>query len=445
MTRRTPEHPRRDWDGQQATPRGRRDAKHDLPGVLRSADSEPLLDLPPASPTSSGLTRALAAHAWAWVAAVLWCGVAWIAFRQYRHALTISYVGVDARPLQRAGQAVLDGTDVYEVHNFVYPPSAAVMSVPLTWVDSTMLARASVAAGEVVIAGLALAAVVAFVAPRPWRPTLAPVLAAGLLGGFVSFHALALGNVSVLLAPVIVGVAVLGGGGRWWWASALLGASLLLKPLLAPVLLVAFLARRWLPPVVCLGAVVVAALASLTFTGGARRIAHVVLTLLRGSILIGDRAVNNLSLTGFAAVHHVPSVELGLARLLVVLLASVCVAVAALVGRTPNRAQVAWTASALLLSVYLAGNLSEVHYLYALVPGAVAVVARARSWIARALALAGLATLSLPLDGLPPRVEQAWSLEAEVVLLLASTAAALASLPAVTRANDSLPDGHAPK
>jgi Glycosyltransferase family 87 len=379
---------------------------------------------PAAAPSGIGAAR----NPWIWVSALLWAGVGWIAYRQYQHAVTVPYLGLDARPLKGAGQAVLNGTDVYAVHNFVYPPTAAVLLIPLGAVDETVLARAAVIAGEVAIAGLAVVAVLTFVPRRPSRAVLPPLLAAGLLAGFVSYHALALGNASVLLAPVIAGVAALGGRGRWSWASALLVLTLLVKPLLAPVVLVPFLARRWRPPLVCLAVAGVLALASLPLTGGVGRIAEVVRTLLQGSVLVGSKAGNNLSLTGFAAIHHVPDDALTVARLLVVLLALLIVIPAVILGRELDTAQLAWTATGLLLAVCLAGNLSEVHYLYALVPGVVAVLARARSWVARVLALAGLATLCLPLYGLATPTEQTWSVAAEAVLLVAFAVAALASL-----------------
>jgi hypothetical protein len=41
---------------------------------------------------------------------------------QGRAALGIRYVGQDLWPLYGAGRAVLDGTPVYAVRNFVYPP-----------------------------------------------------------------------------------------------------------------------------------------------------------------------------------------------------------------------------------------------------------------------------------------------------------------------------------
>lgn len=379
---------------------------------------------PAAAPSRIGAAR----NPWIWVSALLWAGVGWIAYRQYQHALTVWDLGVDAQPLKGAGQAVLNGTDVYAVHNFVYPPTAAVLLIPLGTVDETVLARTAVIVEEVAIAGLAVVAVLVFVSRRRSRAVLPPLLAAGLLAGFVSYHALALTNVSVLLAPVVAGVAALGGRGRWSWASALLVLTLLVKPLLAPVVLVPFLARRWRPPLVCLAVAGVLALASLPLTGGVGRIAEVVRTLLQGSVLVGDKAGNNLSLTGFASIHHVPDDALTVARLVVVLLALLVVISAVILGRELDTAQLAWTATGLLLAVYLAGNLSEVHFLYALVPGVVAVLARARSWVARVLALAGLATFCLPLYGLTTPTEQTWSVAAEAVLLVAFTVAALASL-----------------
>ena len=49
-----------------------------------------------------------------------------------RAALLRHEAGQDLLPLYQAGRAVLQGKPIYQVHFFVYPPTAAVFSVPLT-------------------------------------------------------------------------------------------------------------------------------------------------------------------------------------------------------------------------------------------------------------------------------------------------------------------------
>ena len=79
-----------------------------------------------------------------------------------------------------------------------------------------------------------------------WRPP-AAALAGVVMAGNTSYHALPLDNVSVLLAPFALAVIWLFGRGRWWTGCIVLEVRILLKPLLAAVVLVPLLARRWLP------------------------------------------------------------------------------------------------------------------------------------------------------------------------------------------------------
>lgn len=373
---------------------------------------------PDADPAAHGI-----GPVWAALTLLAWLAAAAAGVLQYRHALTVPYVGVDVRPLRGAGEAVLRGQDVYTVHNFVYPPSAAVLSVPLTAVDPSVLVRASVVVAELAIAALALGAVWVAVPAAPYRPALAGALALVLIGSYVSYHALALDNVSVLLAPVVAALAWLLGSRRWWWGCLVLVATLLLKPLLVPLLLVPLLARRLLPLLVPLVAAGILVIACLPLTGGWARIGEVTGSLLRGSLLVGSRAGNNLSFAGFATVHHLPAGTLTALRVAVVVTALAACTAAGVRPRRWDPAQVAWLATALLLAVYLAGNLSEVHYLYALVPGAVGVAARSRSRPARGLGLVALVLLGLPLWGLPTTSEQALAVAAETTLLAAVTLA----------------------
>lgn len=365
-----------------------------------------------------------ARRAWHVAAALAWAATAVVSVLQYRAAVSKVWFGVDIRPMRAAGAAVLDGGNVFDAHNFVYPPTAAVVSVPLARLDVHVLDRATLVVMIVVVAAVSALSVQLFAPARPWRPAVAALFAGVVLAGNTSYHALPLDNVSVLLAPFVLAVVQLFGRGRWWAGCVVLQLSILLKPLLVVLLLVPLLARRWLALVVTSAVAAGVLLASLPLGGGVDRATRVVHKLLEGSIMVGFRAVGNLSLTGFASVHGVPGPMLTAARLAVGALAVVsCLAAAR--SFPWDTAGVAWLTAVLLGAEYLAGNLSEVHYLFTLIPGAVALLARAPSWIARALAAAGLVALCVPLWWVDNRGEQIASLVGEVALFLAGVIAVL--------------------
>ena len=253
---------------------------------------------------------------------------------------------------------MLAGRNVFDVHNFVYPPTAAVMSVPIAGVDTRQLDRAALLVTIVAVLAVSALSVHLFAPPAWWRPPAAALFAGVVMAGNTSYHALPLDNVSVLLAPFALAVIWLFGRGRWWTGCIVLEVSILLKPLLAAVVLVPLLARRWLPLLVTGAVSATLLVASLQLGGGLSRAHQVLQHLLNGSILVGSRAVGNLTLTGFASVHHLQASAVRAARV-VVAAAAGGACLAALRFRRWDVAEVAWVVTVLVTAVYLAGSLSR--------------------------------------------------------------------------------------
>ncbi len=97
--------------------------------------------------------------------------------------------------------------------------------------------------------------------------------------------------------------------------------------------------------------------------------------------------VANISLSGLGDVHHVNSVVILLARLVVVGLAIAVIAIVASRQPRVSLEVVGPLSGVILAGVFLAGSLSEGHYLFFLIPGAMTAVA-VKSRVTRLLLLA---------------------------------------------------------
>jgi len=301
-------------------------------------------------------------------------------------------VGMDFEPLRHAAQALLRGESVFGDPLFVYPPTAALLLLP-TAIGGEMVAFACwVIIGA---AGLGLAGwLVCWTAVPRHRPYVAGLALLTLLGGLVAHRSLFLGNMSEVLVPLAVGVLLAFQRGRWTLGCALLALSLLIKPLLAPLLLVPVLhgrrrelARTMLPAGILL---VVAILA----VPGGRHFPEVLRYCLAGTNLHGGNAVNNLSLRGWAEGQHAPPALGVVASVLVVLVVTARIAGAWRAGGRPSPV---WLGNVLLLGVFLAGAISEVHFLLVTIATTLLYLAGQhrppRDWL---MFLPGLALLGLP-------------------------------------------------
>ena len=334
-------------------------------------------------------------------------------------------VGIDFEPLRHAAQSLARGESVYGDALFVYPPTAAVVLLP------TVLGPAHVAFTWWVVvcaAAMLLAGWLVCRCAEPGRrPYVLAVAVLGLFGGVVASRSLFLGNLSELLVPVAVGVLLAFQRGRWVPGCAVLAASLLVKPLLAPLVLVAVLHRRW----GALGRTMVPAglllLLSMLLVPGGPDYPAVLRYCLSGTNLHGAYAANNLSLRGWAEGQHAP-------RLLGVLAAGVVgVLVVAGIARVRRRGGCpapVWLGNVLLLGTLLAGGISETHFLLTVLATTLLQLAvqesPARTW---ALFVPGIALFCLPdpyvvlAVGAGAADRQNWLVAGELLLLAALLAA----------------------
>jgi alpha-1,2-mannosyltransferase len=150
---------------------------------------------------------------------------------------------------RRAGQAVLDGTPLYEAPGdrlvFTYPPAAALVSVPLAPLPQRVANLTWTLVQVLVLCGLVSIAFRALLARlRPDRRVLTLGLVAAALALTQPFvENLTLGQVNVVLAGLVV--ADLLARRRWWPQGALIGLATALK--LTPGIFALYLAvtRRW--------------------------------------------------------------------------------------------------------------------------------------------------------------------------------------------------------
>jgi arabinofuranan 3-O-arabinosyltransferase len=154
--------------------------------------------------------------------------------------------GYDTAPLTNAVHAFLDGGPVYTgkgAGDFLYPPSALLLLLPLGALGIAWAGRLFFVVDLATI--LCAAALLLHVFGLRWRGPAGAITLFGLSLAWPVIFTLDAGNVN---GPVLLGLAgflLAAARGRWLTAGACLGLTLALKPILAPVLLVVALYRRW--------------------------------------------------------------------------------------------------------------------------------------------------------------------------------------------------------
>ena len=161
-------------------------------------------------------------------------------------ARTVEAQGYDTVPLWAAVHAMLDGGPVYTEQgagDFLYPPSALVLLLPLGAFD--------LAWGNRIFFFVDLAAILVATAMllelfgHRWRGLGGAIALLGLSVAGPALFTLNAGNVNGPILLGLVGMLVAARRGSWLLAGALLGVTLALKPILAPLLVVLLLYRRW--------------------------------------------------------------------------------------------------------------------------------------------------------------------------------------------------------
>jgi len=328
-------------------------------------------------------------------------------------------LGLDFQPLRHAGQAVLHGRSVYADHFFVYPPSAAPLLLPFAAGSSMAAYQAWLALS--LLALLTAAVLIARAARPTFRWLVFAAAVAGLFSSTVAAGSLWLGNLSVLLVPVAVLILLAFHRQHWVLGCAILAGSLLVKPLLAPLLLVPAVRRRWrallltMPPAAAL-----LGLAMLLVPGG-REFGRVLAYTVNGTNLHGADAVKNLSVRGWAEAQHWPGPA---ATLLAGAVLGVVAAAVVVRVRRVGSAQlpILWLANVALLTTLLVGRLAEVHFLLTLLATVLLQLVLEPGRSGRLGLLPGLLLLGLPAQYVsvlvgPQQSSQSYLIAGEVLLL----------------------------
>ena len=375
-----------------------------------------------------------------------WLAVLVLAVGTVHTAVGDPSAGLDLRPVRAAGTALRTGHPIYGVPRFVYPPPAALVG----WVESYLPVRTDVA----VVTALEVLGVAATVLlfhrclrPHRWSLPIGALVTVLLLEGDLLAGVLWLDNASVLLLVPCAVVLRLWGRGRWAAGAAVLAATFLVKPVLVALVAVPVAWRRWrtalLAVAVPAGVVGMAVVAS----GNLASALRIGVRLDGGSILVGRQSVYNLSLAGLRDRHHLDGTLVGLLRLAVVAGAALVVVRCARRRITVTPVTVGAAGALALSTVFLAGPLSEDHYLLLLLPGALAAAdgssRAARVLLAGALALAGYPSSILPAMG--PVAHQVAYVGIELLVLVASALTLASTGPGTgtprtgERADDALP------
>lgn len=161
-------------------------------------------------------------------------------------ARTVKSQGYDTVPLWNAVHALLQGDPVYTAAgagDFLYPPSALLLLLPLGAFDLSWGNRLFFFVDLAAI--LVATAMLLQLFGLRWRGPAGGIALLGLsLAGPVLFT-LNAGNVNGIILLGLVGMLAAARRGSWLAAGALLGGTLALKPVLAPLLVVLLLYRRW--------------------------------------------------------------------------------------------------------------------------------------------------------------------------------------------------------
>ena len=272
---------------------------------------------------------------------------------------------------------------------FVYPPFAALVFLPISF----LRADAAVAAGLLLgaVSFFLIAVSCARLIGRALLGSCAAVVLVVLSISRLGLISLALTNLSILMAAGISVALALAAANRWRSAAIVLGTTIAIKPVVLLALLIFLSRRKWQAGALCAAIPAGLNLAVLPFLASpARFFTETLSSLAAGSTLplrynvsIGaalERA------GGSAALQH-------LARVAVVLVAT---AVVAAVWRLRGPLALTILAVTPVLGFVLASRTDELHYTLSAVPLAVALIAMATGW-ARALAVtATVLSVALP-------------------------------------------------
>jgi arabinofuranan 3-O-arabinosyltransferase len=318
-----------------------------------------------------------------------------------RSAVHAAGAGFDFLPVYDAGVAVVNGQghSIYAIdpaNPFVYPPTCALIAALVAKLMSLSSAEWLMASAEFFSIVITSYAALRLTLHSRWWPVVASVWLIVLMATNFTMSSAELENLSILLPPAALLVYYFAATDRWELAMVVLGSAILVKPLLAPLFLLPLLAQKFRLTAITVVVIVAVALLAALVTGSAGHLPSLVHRLAAGSNLSGRYAsVDNSSLYGLGE-HHGVSALTDLLRVLVVLL------FVAVVWRTRRRPDIwglqeyAGVGTLALLATFLAGSLSEIHYLFSIIPGTIIVLVLTKSRAARTCLILGAVFALVP-------------------------------------------------
>jgi len=296
--------------------------------------------------------------AWHVLSAVLWP----VAIASYLHTVSVALPVVDGGDFQiiyGGARDFLQGRPVYDDVAYLFFPGGLLLSSPMAVGGPEPSHTVFVLLGA--LCAPVAAAFALRMMGRSWRSPLGAGVLFGLAISESVMITLVLGNVNTWLALLQVLALLLLVQRRDLAAGLMLGLAVTLKPVVAPLLLVPLLARRWGTAVVAVAiAVVVNAVGFLLVAERGQFLSVTVPTL----ISIRDGA--NSSIAAAALFLDAPPGVALLARVLVVVLVAAVLVWSRAIPDEPVR--YATQAGALLLGTFLAASLSEMYWSVLLLP-----------------------------------------------------------------------------
>jgi arabinofuranan 3-O-arabinosyltransferase len=317
-----------------------------------------------------------------WVAAA----VSWVVL--FHIMVREKNLGWDLRTVWRAEVAFAHGGKPYAVKAFVYPPSCLLLMRPLAWLNMHQLD----VGGEVVTSLIAIGSVMVSakaVGVRWFGPTTAATVLLLSLTGAMRGE-MPLENVSVLEFLALALFFLFALRGRWYAAAIVIGLSLSIKPLLIVVLIVFLLAKKWKELGVAVGVAVVLNGIALALVTGPGQVLSKLPSLLNRS---GSGVGYNSAWVDVARTLDLSDFETIVLRVLTVGLVLLLTWLAWTRLNDP-RLRIIVSSSVLLIGVFLAGTLSEYHFMLTLVPLCMTVV-----------------IISSPMRTIPAWIAMAWVMD----------------------------------
>jgi arabinofuranan 3-O-arabinosyltransferase len=354
----------------------------------------------------------------------------------------VDYEGYDTIPLWRSLHAVLTHGPIYTHHgagDFLYPPSALLLLLPLGALN-VHAAKALLFAADIASMLLATGLLLRLFRLR-WSGLAGAVALCGISLAYPVSFTLGAGNVDALVLLGFAGFLIAADRGSWTIGAALLGLTLALKPVLAPVVLILILYRRWAAVLVAvLVPSVLSGIALLAIPGSRAYFSNAVPLLLHGQNQRIQEVSYSLASVGQRLDVPVPVTDAIRAALLA---ATALLLWKRLKGSATEPRRLIELSTIALASAFLLASFAFPTYGVFLLPFAVAVAAQtsaAQHWLTWSALFCIGATQSWQLDRLPRRLNQLLAVRFTFGLLLVL----LATYTAMRREREGRTEGSHP-